>query len=138
MNLSKPVVLLRVLIFIDVVTFYLGVIIPGFKGQSLIEYIKEIPTFDLYYKVLAVIWLLCMLLTIISWIGLLFTMNWARYLYASILLLYITFGAIGGIPPIEPGIYAGMGVFIGFYYGFLVCMLFFSPLTHLFSGNKQV
>ena len=138
MNLSKPVVLLRALIFIDVVTFYLGVIIPGLKGQSLLEYIKEIPTYDLYYKILAAIWLLCTLLTIISWIGLLFTMNWARYLYASILLLYITFGVIGGIPAIDPGIYAGMGVFIGFYYGFLVCMLFFSPLTHLFSGNKKV
>ena len=124
------------LVAIDVLLFYVGAIIPGFKDIGFFEYMQSIPEMIPRDQFLAYNWILLTFLNIISWIGLCLYKNWSRISYTLCILLCLISAFVGGNGGWGPGIYDAAMALSNIFYGFFICMLFFSPLSDKFSNMK--
>jgi hypothetical protein len=133
LQMNNPYVLLRIMVLLDVILIVVGVIIPDFKDDSLIDYILNIKDLEPKESILAVMWLVNMLALIVSWIGLVVCKSWGRILYVAFFPLVLALTFLRGNSGYGPGIFAVGIDLINFYYGFMVCMLFFGPVSVVFN-----
>ena len=133
MNLNNPYILLRILIACDVLLFIVSVIIPGFKDESLIDYIISTYRAGFEEAFFNYLWLFGVVITIISWMLLLMASRIGRILYLfpipiSMITVYMygNYSHGPGILDVLVGIY-------GIYYGFVISMIYFGPVSYLFK-----
>lgn len=123
------------LIAIDALLYLTGNIIPGFKSVGLFEYVASISGMSGCDQFLAYSWILVIFINIISWIGLAFYANGARSLFASSVPICAISIFVGGFGSWGPGIYDMVAGAESWFYGFFLCMIFFSPLAEKFNKN---
>jgi hypothetical protein len=125
--------LIYVLVATDVLLYSVGVIIPGFRTIGLFQYLASINEMTVVNQFLAWNWVVTTVFAMVSWIGLCCYKKWARYSYLIPLFLGSISCFVGGIYGNGPGIFDVALNLSSVFYGFFICMLYFSPLTQKFD-----
>ncbi len=132
-NINNPFILLRVLVICDILLSILSIFIPGFKDESFIDYVSAVFSNQIADGVYGYLWLICLAITFLSWFLLLAKIQFGRYVYLVPLPITVFLSFKYGNGSYGPGIWDAFGTIYIIYYGFMICMLFFGPVSIIFT-----
>jgi hypothetical protein len=125
------------MVLIDIM-FVLFTSIPTFRDVSLVDYILSINSSnDWLVNTSTILWLAGTACTFLSW-GLLLThKRWAREVYCAPGVIYAIFLILPSQETDTGGIFQSLWYLSTIYYGIFIGMLYFGPISKIFSNNDE-